>query len=111
MESKKKLARMQEVHVAKTLGFRRQANSGSTPFAKGDVIGGRFLIECKTHVSEVKGYKVERSVIDKMREEAFGMGLSKSDAVLCFNFGAGGENFYVLSERLFKELINGKYRK
>lgn len=108
MESKKKLAIIQEKRVAKMLKFRRQANSGSTPFAKGDVVGGRFLIECKTHVSNVRGYRVEKSTIDKMREEAFGMGLSKSDSVLCFNFEPDGENFYVLSERLFKELINGK---
>lgn len=108
MKSKKELAKIQETEVARTLGFRRQANSGASPFQKGDVIGGRFLIECKTHVSNVKSYRVEKSVIDKMREEAFGMGLSKSDAVLCFDFGNKTERFYVLSERLFKELVNDK---
>lgn len=107
MDSKKEIAKRQEEKVARMLNFRRQKNSGATLFQKGDVISERFLIECKTHASEVKGYRIEKAVIDKMREEAFGMGLAKDDAVLCFDFGTNTECFFVVSERLFKELVNG----
>lgn len=105
--NKKELAKKQEMLVAKKLNFRRQKNSGSSLFQKGDVVNDRFLIECKTHASQVKGFRVDKSVIDKMREEAFGMGKSKDDAVLCFDFGTGTENFFVISEKLFKELLSG----
>ena len=92
--------------MAKAIGGKRQPNSGATPFAKGDVISKYFNIECKTATTEKQSFSIKREWIDKQKEESFATG--KPYWALAFNFGGlhNNENFYIISEQLFKELQN-----
>lgn len=93
----------QEKQVAKAVSGRQVANSGATAFAKGDVTTDLMLIECKTCVEEKKSFSIKKEWLKKNKEEAFEMG--KSYSALAFNFGPNSENYYVIDEKLFKELI------
>jgi len=100
----RKYSKNQESRVAKSLKGKRQANSGATPFFKGDVITDQFCIECKTATTEKQSMSIKRDWIDKLKEEAFAMG--KPYWALAFNFGGlnNPENFYIIDEKLFKLL-------
>ena len=93
----------QEKQVAKAVGGKKVANSGATAFEKGDVTTDNFLIECKTCTTEKKSFSIKKEWLEKNKEEAFEMG--KSYSALAFNFGPDSENYYVIDEKLFKELI------
>lgn len=94
----------QEKKVAKAVGGRQTANSGATPFSKGDVRtdDNLFLIECKTHTEFKNNFTIKHDWIDKNEEEAFQMG--KRYSALAIDFG-DGENHYLISEHLFMELL------
>lgn len=99
----RKFAKRQEQTLAQLLNAKRQANSGATPFAKGDVKGTQFLIECKTCVEDKKSFAIKKEWLEKNKEEAFAMG--REYAALAFNFGPGQTNYFILDEKTFKELI------
>jgi hypothetical protein len=100
----RKYSKAQESRVAKNLKGKRQPNSGATPFSKGDVKTEQFCIECKTAMTEKQSMSIKRDWIDKLKEEAFAMG--KPHWAVTFNFGGlnNPENFYIIDERLFKQL-------
>jgi len=93
----------QEKQVAKLIDGKVNANSGAAPFCAGDVVKDNFLIECKTTTKETKSYSVKKSVLQKIKKEAFEMG--KDYPILAFNFEPNGENYFVLSQKHFQELI------
>ena len=95
----------QEKAVATALGGHKVANSGATPFYKGDVVTSQFLIECKTCVREQKTFSVQLDWLLKIREEMFETP-GKSYSALAFNFGPNSENYYVIDEKLFKTLVS-----
>lgn len=98
-------SKQQENKVAKALGGYRQANSGATPFRKGDVVTEQFLIECKTHMKPMKSMTIKEEWLYKLREEAFAMG--KNAYALCFDFNQSDNlRYYVIPERLFIELLH-----
>jgi hypothetical protein len=94
----------QEKQIAKNIGGKKTANSGATKFSKGDVSTKHFCIECKTAMKEKQSMSIKRDWIDKLKEEAFAMGKPYWSVV--FNFGGlnNPENFYIIDERLFKQL-------
>lgn len=92
----------QEKQVAKTISGKQTANSGATPFYKGDVVSDLFLIECKTKIKDSISITVRKEWMSKNREEAFAMG--KLFNAVCINFGSG-ENYYIVDEKLFKKLV------
>ena len=94
----------QEQKVAKTIGGKQTANSGATKWSKGDVRTDDFLIECKTCEKEKKSFSIKKEWLEKNKEEAFAMG--KSYNALAFDFGDNGKRYYVIDERLFKQLVN-----
>ena len=104
--STRKVSKKQEVRLAKTLGGKRQSNSGATPFQKGDVITGLFAIEAKTNMTPRQSISIRREWIDKIRREAFAMG--KPYSAVAFDFGTGSlgnkETFYIIDEWLFMKL-------
>ncbi len=55
-------------------------------------------------MTEKKSMSIKRDWIDTIKEEAFGMG--KPHWAIAFNFGGldNPENFYIIDERLFKQL-------
>ena len=99
----RRFAKRQEQTLAQLLNAKRQANSGATPFAKGDVKGTQFLIECKTCVEDKKSFAIKKEWLEKNKEEAFAMG--REYAALAFNFGPGQTNYFIVDEKTFKELI------
>lgn len=97
-------SKRQENHIAKELGGKRVANSGATAFYKGDVVFDDWLLEAKTCTTLKKSFSIKREWIDKNREEAFAM--RKSHNALVIDFG-DGEQFYLVDEKTFKELLDG----
>lgn len=95
-------SKAQENTVAKAVGGKRTANSGATPFSKGDIRTDKFLLECKTCVTEKKSFAIKKEWIDKNKEEAFAM--NKPYSAIVFNFGPDTENHYIINEKLFKRL-------
>jgi hypothetical protein len=93
----------QEKAVAKAVSGKQTANSGATPFYKGDVTTDNWLIECKTSTSEKQSFSIKREWLEKNQEEAFAMG--KDYNALCFDFGDNGNRYYVIDEKTFKEVM------
>jgi len=94
----------QEKQVAKAVGGKVVPNSGAPRFLGGDVNTDMCLIECKTCTKEQKSFAIKKEWLEKNREEAFAMG--KQYSALAFDFGSG-TNYYVVTERMFKEWLEG----
>lgn len=94
----------QERRVAKVLNGKLVANSGACNFVAGDVVTGNWLIECKTCTKEKQSFSIKHDWLIKNKEEAFEMG--KEYNALAFNFGPDTQNYYVIDEYTFKELIS-----
>ena len=95
----------QEKKVAKVVNGKKIANSGATPFQKGDVVTTEWLIECKTKTKDCSSFTIKEDWLLKNEEEAFAMG--KNNSALCFDFGpSANKRYYVISERLFEILKN-----
>ena len=90
----------QEKAVAKAVSGKQVANSGATKFNKGDVVTGKWLIECKTCTKEKQSFSIKHDWLIKNKEEAFDMG--KDYNALVFNFGPDTQNYYVIDEYTFK---------
>lgn len=93
---------VQEKAVAKATNGNRTSNSGATPFQKGDVLAGEFLIECKTKTTHCQSITVQKEWIDKNEKEALFMG--KQYSAVAINFGPGENNYYIIDEYLFQTL-------
>lgn len=92
-------SKQQEKKVAKAVNGKRTANSGATPFQKGDVATQDWLIECKTKIKDCNSFTIKEEWLLKNEEEAFAMG--KNYSALCFDFGpSANKRYYVISERL-----------
>lgn len=88
----------QEKAVAKKIKGKQVANSGATPFSKGDVRTDEWLVECKTVTKEKSSFSIKRDWLIKNREEAFAM--RKSYNALCFDYG-DSDRYYIVDERTF----------
>ena len=95
----RKFAKRQEQTLAQLLNAKRQANSGATAFAKGDVKTDNILLECKTCIRDKKSFAIKKEWLEKNKEEAFAMG--RDYGVLAINFGPGQKNYYILDEQAF----------
>lgn len=105
MLSTRYYSKRQEKKVAKAVKGKRTANSGATPFQKGDVTTKDWLIECKTKTKDCSSFTIKEDWLLKNEEEAFAMG--KNNSALCFDFGpSANKRYYVISERLFEILKN-----
>ena len=94
---------VQEKAVAKSLGGRRQPNSGATMFAKGDVKTDSILVECKTKTTASESFSIKKSWIEKNMTEALFIG--KPYSAIAFSFGPNEKNYYVIDEELMQILI------
>jgi hypothetical protein len=95
----------QEKQVAKIVNGKCQSNSGATLFSKGDIKSSNWLYECKTCIKEQESFSIKKEWLDKLKQEAFAM--NKEYFSLVFNFGdiKNSENFYILNEKVFKQII------
>ena len=95
----------QEKQVAKSTGGKLQPNSGATLFSKGDVASNNWLFEAKTCMSEKQSFSIKKDWLDKVKAESFAM--NKEFYALVFNFGINnGENYYILNEKVFKQILS-----
>lgn len=95
----------QEKTVAKAIGGRQTANSGATDFGgKSDVsIANLVSIECKTKTSKSESISIKKEWLLKNKREAIFDGNPYS--AIAFNFGPDEENYYIIEEYLFLELL------
>lgn len=95
-----------EKSVCKVLNGHQTANSGAGHFSKGDVLLNdvSFMIECKTCMKDKDSFSIKKEWLDKNKQEKFSM--RKDNTSLCFNFGPGQENYYIIDEKLMCYLIN-----
>lgn len=96
----------QEKAVAQAVGGNQTANSGATPWSKGDVLTSgaeSWLIECKTKTTPSESIKINKEWFEKNKQEMVFMG--KQHQAVVFNFGPGEENHYIIDEYLFVELL------
>lgn len=93
----------QEKHIANVTGGKIVANSGGTRFGGGDVHTNKFLIEAKTPTTPKESFRIKKDWIMKSREQAFEQG--KPFSALAFQFEPKGENFYVINEHNFLDLL------
>lgn len=100
----KECSEEQENYIAKLLGGKVVAGSGAKPFNKGDVrVKDFLLVECKTQVKKAESYKIEKKIIDKVSEEAFGSNIN--NYAVAFNFGDNENNYFIVNQKFFKELF------
>ena len=92
----------QEKKIAKQVGGKKVANSGATPFNKGDVTTNKWLFEAKTKTTESQSFTIKKEWIEKNQEEAFAMG--KPYSALVIDFG-DGEQHYLVDEKLFLKML------
>ena len=92
----------QERKVAKAVKGKLVSNSGASDFTAGDIQTDLFLLECKTKTQDSKAFTIKKEWFEKNKEESFAMGKPYSAVVI--NFG-DGENHYIISEKLFKRLL------
>lgn len=96
-------SKKQENDVAEVLGGRTTPNSGATQYIKGDVSAKHWLLECKTCMTNKKSFSIRKEWLTGIKEEAKQQG--KMNYAVAFNFGPGQENYYILTEKKFKELL------
>lgn len=93
----------QEKQVAKAIDGKVNRNSGAAPFCAGDVIKENILIECKTTTKPVASFSIKKTVLEKIKQEAFEMG--KDYYSVAFNFGPDEKSYYIIDEKTMKILI------
>lgn len=95
-----------EQSICKALGAQQTSNSGAGHFKKGDVVheGANMLIEAKCSMSEKKSVSIKKEWIEKNKAEGFAT--RKLNSAVCINFEPGGDNYYVINEKLMRYLID-----
>lgn len=101
-DSTRYFSNRQEKAVAKAVGGRKVANSGATPFNKGDVTTEYVLIEAKTCMEPKQSFAIKKKWLEKNEEEAFAM--RKPYHALVFDFGDGVQH-YVIDQKMFDILL------
>lgn len=103
MKSTRFYSDRQEKQIVKKIGGKQTSNSGATSFSKGDIRTKQFLIEAKTVTTHKDSFSIKLKWLLKNKEEAFAM--NKPYSALAFNFGPDEKNYYIIDEKLFKELV------
>lgn len=97
-------SKKQEDKVAKALGGVRHKNSGATMFQPGDVsVENLMLVECKTKMTPSESISIKKDWIRKNNEESLFSG--KLYNCIAFSFGPDENNYYIINQDLFYELL------
>ena len=95
----------QEKQVAKKVGGKQTSNSGATDFGgKGDLVLSNMILECKTKMTPSQQITIKKEWLDKVAQEKVFMG--KEHSALAFNFGPDEQNYYIIDEYLFQDLLD-----
>lgn len=101
-EPTRSFSKKQENTIAKRFGGERVKNSGATFGNPGDVTTDQFLIECKTKMTHSQSITIQKSWLEKIKQEALFVG--KPHTALLFNFGPDEKCYAIIEESLFEEL-------
>lgn len=93
----------QESYISKLLDGQKSPNSGASHFAAGDVLLDDWLIECKTCMKPKNSFTIKKEWITKNERER--LDLQKPFSGLVFQFEPDGENYFVIKESLFKDML------
>ena len=93
----------QEEEVANAVGGKKTANSGATPWQKGDVKNGDWLFECKTCIRDQKSFTLKEDWFVKILDES--LREHKEYSAIVFNFGPDKPNYYVIDEQTFQHFL------
>ena len=93
----------QEKAIATALGGHQQPNSGATPWAKGDVVTDKFLLEAKTKTKSSNSITIQKEWFEKQKQESAFHG--KPYTAIVFSFGPDEEQHYIIDEELFQALL------
>lgn len=98
-------SRKQEKRVATELSGKTTANSGATPFSKGDILSTDCCIECKTLTKPQKTHSIKKEWLDTIQNEKMSMG--KRFGIVVFDFGTqkASDQYVILKMSDFKELM------
>ena len=99
----RKYSSAQEKAVAESVKGKTTKNSGATMFQKGDILTDNWLLECKTCTKHQKQFTIKKDWIEKNKQESLFM--NKDYSAVVFNFGPDENNYYVIDELTFKELL------
>ena len=94
----------QEKRIAKFTNGKLQPNSGATLFKKGDITNDKWLFEAKTCMKEQESFSIKKEWLDKLKQESFAM--NKEFYALVFNFSINQENYFILNEKIFKQILS-----
>lgn len=94
----------QEKYIAKLTNSRLQPNSGATLFKKGDIANDNWLFEAKTCMKEQQSFNIKKEWLDKLKQESLAM--KKEFYSLVFSFGINQENYFVINEKIFKQILS-----
>lgn len=101
----KKYSEKQEKYIAELLDAKKVPASGATSFHKGDVIlADELLVECKTSTLPRSSFTLDYKVLEKLKEQAFGMGVPPNHYAVTLDFGRGDHHF-LINEKFFIELL------
>lgn len=92
-----------EKSVAKAVGGKQTPNSGATPFCKTDILSEDWCFEAKTQTKNKKSFTLKKEWFEKQKQESLFMG--KKYSAIVFNFGPGEQNYYIVDEITFKEMM------
>lgn len=96
-------SKKQEDAVAKLIGGKTTPNSGATTYFKGDVKSTNWLLECKTCMQSKQSFSIKKEWLRGIQEDAKQQG--KMNYALAFSYGPGQENYYIITEKKFKEIL------
>lgn len=94
----------QESYIAKLLHGSLVPGSGSPHFCVGDVLTQNWLVECKTSVKKKSSFAIKEAWLIKHERER--IEAQKPYGCLAFQFEPEGENYFILSERMFKKIYD-----
>lgn len=101
--TKKEASILQEKQVANLVNGQVQVASGGTSHGGGDVLTDDWFFECKTVISEKDSYSIKKSVINKMKEQAFEQ--KRDYCALAFRFSPEGKDYFVIDDDTMKYLL------
>lgn len=103
-KSTRYISAKQEKYVAKLTHSKLQPNSGATLFKKGDIFNDDWLFEAKTCMKSQQSFSIKKEWLDKLKKESLAM--KKEFYALVFNFGENQENYFVINEKIFKQILS-----
>ena len=98
------LSKHHEERVAKITNTNRQANSGATPFAKGDVADKDWIIECKTKMAPCTSFTIPLDWLKKNDEERRQM--LRMYSALAISFDQGDHSYFIVDEKTFSTMLD-----